>query len=304
MLFLPLAASLGSPDVSEQAASQSIFDSRTMLPARRRPPTAERSPSADRKAERAQPDARSRGNEAIGRADGEADDSAQERSDRADRAHQPGRATSVPRRTKRPAIAEHQAERQRRDRKRLGHRAFHDDDPRPSCARSTPSTARSATQLTDSADTLYQLQQLTGNERTRMSDRTLFWISASRPHAALRRRRTLSRRARRARCWSAPSDLQPHLNSFVLIDESGARAARARPSEARWMKGEPLSPLDGVPTSIKDTTPVKGWPTRYGSHATDETPAAGGRAGRRPPARRRHGRSSARARRRSSAGRR
>ena len=39
------------------------------------------------------------------------------------------------------------------------------------------------------------------------------------------------------------------------------------------MKGEPLSPLDGVPTTIKDTTPVKGWPTRYGSHATDETPA-------------------------------
>ena len=29
-----------------------------------------------------------------------------------------------------------------------------------------------------------------------------------------------------------------------------------------------------MPTTIKDTTPVKGWPTRYGSHATDETPAA------------------------------
>ena len=26
-----------------------------------------------------------------------------------------------------------------------------------------------------------------------------------------------------------------------------------------------------MPTTIKDTTPVKGWPTRYGSHATDET---------------------------------
>ncbi len=39
------------------------------------------------------------------------------------------------------------------------------------------------------------------------------------------------------------------------------------------MKGEPLSPFDGIPTSIKDTTNVKGWPTRYGSHSTDETPA-------------------------------
>lgn len=66
--------------------------------------------------------------------------------------------------------------------------------------------------------------------------------------------------------------LQPHLNAFVLIDRDGALAA-ARDSEARWKKGEPLSSLDGVPTSIKDTTPAKGWPTRYGSHSADETPA-------------------------------
>ncbi len=69
------------------------------------------------------------------------------------------------------------------------------------------------------------------------------------------------------------SKLQPHLNALVMIDADGARAA-ARASEARWKAGTPLSPLDGVPTTIKDTTQVKGWPTRYGSHATDETPAA------------------------------
>jgi len=67
--------------------------------------------------------------------------------------------------------------------------------------------------------------------------------------------------------------LQPRFNFMVLIDRDGALAA-ARAAEARWHKGAPLSPLDGVPTSIKDTTAVKGWPTRYGSHATDETPAA------------------------------
>ena len=67
--------------------------------------------------------------------------------------------------------------------------------------------------------------------------------------------------------------LQPHLNCLVLIDHEGALEA-ARASEARWMKGKPVSPLDGVPTSIKDTTTVKGWPTRYGSYATDETPSA------------------------------
>ena len=68
------------------------------------------------------------------------------------------------------------------------------------------------------------------------------------------------------------STMQPHLNAFVLIDEQGAQVA-AKAAESRWHKGQPLSPLDGIPTSIKDTTNVKGWPTRYGSHSTDETPA-------------------------------
>ncbi|HLG49293.1 MAG TPA: amidase family protein, partial [Reyranella sp.] len=67
--------------------------------------------------------------------------------------------------------------------------------------------------------------------------------------------------------------LQPRLNFLVLIDREGALAA-ARASEERWRRRAPLSPLDGVPTSIKDTTPLKGWPTRYGSHATDDAPAA------------------------------
>ena len=68
------------------------------------------------------------------------------------------------------------------------------------------------------------------------------------------------------------SRVQPSLNAYVLVDEERARAA-ARESERRWREGRPLSPLDGVPTTIKDTTPVKGWPTRYGSHATDDAPA-------------------------------
>jgi aspartyl-tRNA(Asn)/glutamyl-tRNA(Gln) amidotransferase subunit A len=67
--------------------------------------------------------------------------------------------------------------------------------------------------------------------------------------------------------------LQPSLNAFVLVDAAGAQKA-AQASEARWRRGEPLSPLDGVPTTIKDTTNVAGWPTRYGTHATDEAPVA------------------------------
>lgn len=64
----------------------------------------------------------------------------------------------------------------------------------------------------------------------------------------------------------------PAVNAFVLIDGEGAMAA-ARASEARFMKGAPLGPLDGIPATIKDNVPAKGWPTRKGSATTDETPA-------------------------------
>ena len=105
-----------------------------------------------------------------------------------------------------------------------------------------------------------------------MSELPLAWISAS-ELTTLYARGTLSPVDAVDATLLRASKLQPYLNAFVLTDADGARAA-ARASEMRWKKGTPLSPLDGVPTSIKDTTPVKGWPTRYGSHATDETPAA------------------------------
>src|SRR5258708_17232096 len=104
-----------------------------------------------------------------------------------------------------------------------------------------------------------------------MSDRSLAWLSASQL-SMLYARRELSPVDAVEAMLARAGQLQPHLNAFVLIDEAGARAA-AKASQERWQKGAPLSPLDGVPTSIKDTTPVKGWPTRYGSHATDETAA-------------------------------
>jgi aspartyl-tRNA(Asn)/glutamyl-tRNA(Gln) amidotransferase subunit A len=104
-----------------------------------------------------------------------------------------------------------------------------------------------------------------------MSDNA-FWWSASELNRSFHRRE-LSPVEFVDRVLTRAADLQPNLNFLVMIDADGALAA-ARASEARWMKGEPLSPLDGIPTSIKDTTTVKGWPTRIGSHATDETPAA------------------------------
>ncbi len=56
---------------------------------------------------------------------------------------------------------------------------------------------------------------------------------------------------------------------FVLIDHEGAQAA-AKAAESRWQKGHGrFSPFDGIPTTIKDTTNVKAWPTRYGSHSIE-----------------------------------
>lgn len=65
--------------------------------------------------------------------------------------------------------------------------------------------------------------------------------------------------------------VQGRFNAFTRIDRPAALAA-ARRSEARWRSGSPLSPVDGVPTTIKDILWVEGWPIRYGSRSTGEAP--------------------------------
>lgn len=60
------------------------------------------------------------------------------------------------------------------------------------------------------------------------------------------------------------------INALCHVDAKAALAA-ARASEKRWKKGEPLSPLDGVPVSIKELVRVKGWPASMGSKLTDKT---------------------------------
>ncbi|MCK4868542.1 MAG: amidase, partial [Alphaproteobacteria bacterium] len=63
------------------------------------------------------------------------------------------------------------------------------------------------------------------------------------------------------------------VNAFRFVDREGAAKAAAE-SEARWMKGEPLGPLDGVPATVKDIVLVKGWATTYGSSVlADKAPA-------------------------------
>jgi aspartyl-tRNA(Asn)/glutamyl-tRNA(Gln) amidotransferase subunit A len=66
--------------------------------------------------------------------------------------------------------------------------------------------------------------------------------------------------------------LNPVLNVFTRIDHEAAMTA-ARASERRWKRGKPLSPIDGVPVSIKELVKTRDWPLTMGSRLTDKTPA-------------------------------
>jgi aspartyl-tRNA(Asn)/glutamyl-tRNA(Gln) amidotransferase subunit A len=62
--------------------------------------------------------------------------------------------------------------------------------------------------------------------------------------------------------------VNPKLNALSLIDAGPALKAAAA-SERRWRKGKAMSPLDGVPVSVKELVRVRGWPTLMGSKAVD-----------------------------------
>ncbi|MCJ2119242.1 amidase [Methylobacterium sp. J-001] len=79
-------------------------------------------------------------------------------------------------------------------------------------------------------------------------------------------------------CLERAEAVNPTLNALVAIDPDGAERAAAA-SAARWRAGTPLSPLDGVPVTIKDSLNVAGFATRWGSRLyadhgadQDETP--------------------------------
>ena len=62
--------------------------------------------------------------------------------------------------------------------------------------------------------------------------------------------------------------LQPRINAFCVVDRDGALAA-ARASEERWLRGEAVGRLDGVPVTIKDLILMRGFPTRRGSRLVE-----------------------------------
>ncbi|MBE7734075.1 amidase [Devosia faecipullorum] len=60
--------------------------------------------------------------------------------------------------------------------------------------------------------------------------------------------------------------INPAINAIIAQD-SEALLQAARGADARWQVGKPLSPLDGVPITIKDNIHVAGLPARWGSRA-------------------------------------
>lgn len=66
---------------------------------------------------------------------------------------------------------------------------------------------------------------------------------------------------------------EPHLHATWLLRPDEA-LAQARASEARWLRGAPCGPLDGVPATVKDNIATHGDPTPLGTAATPLVPAA------------------------------
>jgi aspartyl-tRNA(Asn)/glutamyl-tRNA(Gln) amidotransferase subunit A len=66
---------------------------------------------------------------------------------------------------------------------------------------------------------------------------------------------------------------EPHLHATYLLRPDAA-LDQARASEARWLRGESLGPLDGVPTTIKENIGTRGDPMPAGTAAVDLKPEA------------------------------
>ncbi len=64
-----------------------------------------------------------------------------------------------------------------------------------------------------------------------------------------------------------------HLQALYLLRPERA-LEQARASEARWLRGAPLGPVDGVPATVKDNIATQGDPTPLGTAAMELVPAA------------------------------
>jgi aspartyl-tRNA(Asn)/glutamyl-tRNA(Gln) amidotransferase subunit A len=65
---------------------------------------------------------------------------------------------------------------------------------------------------------------------------------------------------------------EPHLHATYAVDADAA-LTQAEASQARWLRGAPQGPLDGVPAMIKENIATRGVPTPLGTAATELRPA-------------------------------
>jgi aspartyl-tRNA(Asn)/glutamyl-tRNA(Gln) amidotransferase subunit A len=74
-------------------------------------------------------------------------------------------------------------------------------------------------------------------------------------------------------CLARIEAWEPKLNAMYRLDRDGA-LEQARAAEARWRAGAPLSPLDGVPITIKENIYTRGDPAPIGTRANEDLPPA------------------------------
>jgi aspartyl-tRNA(Asn)/glutamyl-tRNA(Gln) amidotransferase subunit A len=72
-------------------------------------------------------------------------------------------------------------------------------------------------------------------------------------------------------CLARIEACEPRLNAMYRVHADAALAA-ARESEARWRAKRPLSPLDGVPVTIKENIYTRGDPAPIGTRANEDAP--------------------------------
>lgn len=71
----------------------------------------------------------------------------------------------------------------------------------------------------------------------------------------------------------ASNQMHPPLRAVIQVDHEEV-LAQAKASTKRWQSGKPLSPLDGVPVSVKAELDQKGYGTTVGTSFLGKTPAS------------------------------